>query len=324
MLTISNMFRGFLAGWAMLGMMAKAWAEVEVAATIAPVHSLVSMVTEGVMTPALIVRPGASPHGYAMKPSEARTLDHATIVFRVGANLETWMSKAIKTLASEARVVDLADVDGVIRLGQRKGGVWEGHDHHHDDDDQDDHGHDEPDDHGEAHDLVGDDPHLWLSPDNAITWLGAIATELAKLDPAQAGIYSANAERAAQRLTAITASIDQRLEPVKQTPYIVFHDAYQYFERRFELKSVGSVSLSDADRPSAKRLTEIRHRIEESGAVCAFAEPQFEPKLLETVIEGQDVAKGLLDPIGADLEPGVDLYPALIERLATSLIDCLS
>lgn len=315
MLTIANLLRGCLAGCALMTMAAKAGADVDVAVTIAPLHSLVSMVTEGVSEPALIVRPGASPHGYAMKPSDAQALDRAEIVFGVGDNLEAWMDKALETLAADARIIELGSVDGVTRLSMRKGGLWTGHDHH---------ANDEPSDHADEHGHGGTDPHLWLDPDNAIVWLRAIAAELANLDPTHADVYSTNAEKAASRLTAMALSIEQRLAPVKDRPYIVFHDAYQYFERRFDLEAVGSVSLSDADRPSARRLTEIRQRIGESGAVCAFAEPQFEPKLLDTVIEGREVTKGILDPMGADLEPGNELYPSLIEGLAFSLIDCLS
>lgn len=291
-------------------------AEVKVAATIAPVHSLASMVTEGVSEPALIVKPGASPHDYAMKPSEARALDQADVVFWVGDALEPWMEKALRTLAADAQIVELGAAEGVNKLSVRERGVWNAHGHRGHDDGPDD---EEETDRGHRY-----DPHLWLDPDNAIVWLEAMATELLAIDPTNAQIYQANASDAAARLTDMTVSIEADLAPVKEKPYIVFHDAYQYFERRFGLNAVGAISLGDADRPSAARLTDIRQRIQESGAQCAFAEPQFEPKLLDTVIEGRNVTKGILDPMGADLEPGIELYPALIERLVISLTDCLS
>ena len=290
-------------------------AEIKVAATIAPVHSLVSMVTEGVAEPALIVRPGASPHGYAMKPSEASALDRADVVFWVGDALELWMEKALGTLAADARVVELGAAEGVNRLSVREGGVWDVHD---------DHDHDKRDSSEDEHDIPRYDPHLWLNPDNAVVWLEVMASELSVADPENAGIYQANASAAATRLSKMASAIQENLEAVRTAPYIVFHDAYQYFERRFGLNAVGAISLSDADRPGAVRLTEIQHRIQESGAKCAFAEPQFEPKLLDTVIEGRNVRKGTLDPMGADLEPGIELYPDLMERLAMSLTDCLS
>jgi zinc transport system substrate-binding protein len=295
-------------------------ADVKIAATIAPVHSLVSMVTKGITEPALIIRPGASPHGYAMKPSEGRALDEADLVFWVGRSLEFWMEKAIDTLAADAKVIELAAAEGTHRLGIREGGVWEDHeDHGHNED-----GHDEQAKGGNAHDTTMHDPHLWLDPDNAILWVQVAAAELASLDPDNAPIYKANASAAEARLVKMTSAMRKDLEAIRTAPYIVFHDAYQYFERYFGLNAVGAISLSDADRPSAARLFEIQKRIEESGATCAFAEPQFEPKLLDTVIQGQQVAKGVLDPMGADLEPGAELYPVLMTRLAASLMDCLA
>jgi zinc transport system substrate-binding protein len=287
---------------------------IKVAATIAPVHSLAAMVTDGIVEPDLIVRPGASPHSYAMKPSEARALDRADVVFWVGEMLEPWMVKAIGTLAGDAVVVELAAVGGLNRLGRRAGGVWEAHDHH-----DDDEAHTEPDQ--EGHENV--DPHLWLAPDNARIWLDAMAAALAGADPDNARTYKANAAKAAEKLTTLALDIEELLTPVRGKPYVVFHDAYQYFERRFDLQPVGSISLGDADRPGPARIVDIRAEIAESHAVCVFAEPQFEPKLVDTVIEGMPVEKGTLDPIGAGLQPGPDLYPALLEGLATALADCL-
>ncbi|MGI9504650.1 MAG: zinc ABC transporter substrate-binding protein, partial [Geminicoccaceae bacterium] len=167
------------------------------------------------------------------------------------------------------------------------------------------------------------DPHLWLDPDNAVVWLDVIAATLAEADPANAIGYQENAARAVRVIEATIADIETRLQPVREKPYVVFHDAYQYFERRFDLHPLGSISLGDADRPGPARLIEVREAIVESGASCVFAEPQFEPKLVETVIEGSDVAMGILDPIGAGLEPGAGLYPQLLLGLAESLSDCL-
>lgn len=345
--------------------------ELQIAATIAPVHSLVSMVTEGIVSPDLIVRPGASPHGYAMKPSEAQALDNADVVFWIGESLEPWMGKAVTTLANDAVVVELADVEGIERLAYREGGVWEGHDHgEHGHGDHDDHGHDEHahgedahDDHGhgekardehahnehghdehahdeKAHDdhgheeaahaehghndhAGGFDPHLWLSPDNAAVWLDVITETLAERDPDHADTYRTNAEAAKAEIVAVAAEIEGILKPLDETAYVVFHDAYQYFEQRFDLDPLGSIRLGDADQPGPARIIEIKEAIADRGAVCVFAEPQFEPRLIDTVIEGTEVKKGTLDPIGADLEPGADLYPALLRDLATGLLECL-
>ena len=349
---------------------ASAASELRVAATITPVHSLVSMVTDGVVVPDLIVRPGASPHNYALKPSEAQALDSAAVIFWVGEGLETWMTKPLATLAGDAVVVELGEVDGVEHLDFREGGVWAAHDHDHDDekdhdhaehhddeehhdhaehhDDEEDHDHaehhddeehhdhaehhddEEHHDHAEHHDdeehhdhAGGFDPHLWLGPDNALVWLGVIADTLAEHDPEHAEDYRKNATDAAAVIAATVTEIEGLLLPVKEEPYVVFHDAYQYFEKRFDMHPVGSISLGDADKPGPARLREIKETIATRGAVCIFAEPQFEPKLIDTVTEGAEVKRGMLDPIGADLEPGAGLYPQLIRNLGESLAGCL-
>ncbi len=295
------------------GSAAKAKSALRVAATVAPVHALVAMVTEGVVEPALIVRPGASPHDYALKPSEARALDDADVVFWVGEGLEPWMAKAVTSLAGDALVIELGEVDGILQLDMRDSGTWAGEAH---DEAASDHDHD----HGHA---GGVDPHLWLDPENAMVWLTSINEALGNADPANAEAYNANAEAAAHEIKALTAEIDDLLQPTRGKPYAVFHDAYQYFERRFDLQPIGAISLGDADRPGPAGLLEIRDAIAKTGAVCIFAEPQFEPRLIETVIEGSDVSIGTLDPIGAGLQPGAELYPRLMRGLAVSLADCL-
>jgi len=284
--------------------------ELRIAATVAPVHSLVAMVSAGIAEPTLIIRPGASPHDYALKPSEVRSLDEADVVFWVGESLEPWMAKAVTTLAGDAEVIELGEVDGIEKLAFREGGIWQDHGHHEEAED--------------THDHAGDvDPHLWLDPDNALVWLSAIADRLADTDPVHAEDYRQNAQDAALEIETTVSEIKTLLQPISERPYVVFHDAYQYFEHRFGLHPLGAVSLGDGDRPGPARLIEIRQAIAESGAVCIFAEPQFGPKLIETVIEGTDVKKGILDPIGAGLQPGADLYPLLIRGLAENLSDCL-
>ena len=292
---------------------ANAESTLRVATTVAPVHSLVAMVTGGITEPALIVRPGASPHGYALKPSEARALDDADVVFWVGEGLEPWMAKAMMSLAGDALVVELGEVEGVLRLDMRESGAWN------------EEAHGEPEEHGDQiHEHLGSyDPHLWLDPQNAMIWVEAIAGQLASADPSNAESYRANAKAAVLAIETVAVEIDELLQPIRWKPYAVFHDAYRYFEHRFDLHPIGAISLGDADRPGPAGLMEIRAAIVESSAICIFAEPQFEPKLIETVIEGSDVEIGTLDPIGAGLQPGAGLYPELLRGLAISLADCL-
>ncbi len=307
-----------------------AWAEApSVAADIAPVHSLVARVMEGVGVPDLIVAPGASPHAYALRPSEARSIQAAGVVFTVGGGLTPMLDETIATLAPEARVVALSEAEGVRLLPVREGATFEAHDH--------DHGHEEAgheeagfDDHahgGEAgydhHGLEGDDPHAWLDPANAEVWLDAIARTLAEVDPANADAYAANAAAGRVEIEALRAGIEATLAPVRGRGYIVFHDAYQYFETAFDVPAAGSISVSDATAPSPARIAEIRDRVAGEGIACVMTEPQFNAGLVTTVLDGTDARAGVMDPLGAALEPGPDLYPALLEELARQLADCL-
>ncbi|WP_299690676.1 zinc ABC transporter substrate-binding protein [uncultured Tateyamaria sp.] len=348
---------------------------------IAPVHSVVAAVMHGVAEPALIVPPTASPHGYSLRPSEARALDHAELVVWMGPALANWMEGPIETLGAQAEVLTLLDVPGTQLLGMREGAAFEagheGHDHGehgheehgheehgheehgHDDtahakddehadhadhaadkDDHSDHGHEDGhdhedhadnaddkhdhDDHAHAHNhsaqSEGADPHAWLDPRNAVTWADAIATQLSNMDPENAGTYAANAVQFAKDMAAVEADIRATLASVQGRPFVVFHDAYHYFEERFGVEAVGAVSASDAASASAGRVAELRARIDEFGAVCALTEPQFNPGLMDAV---GATKLGEIDPIGATLTAGPDLYPALLRNMGSSLAECL-
>jgi zinc transport system substrate-binding protein len=222
--------------------------------------------------------------------------------------------------------------------GHDDGHGHDDHDHGHDDHDHDDHGHDDHghddhghddhghDDHGHGHDHGhgSTDMHLWLDPQNAEAFAEAVVAALAEADPANAEAYRANGEALAARLDALTAELEATLEPVHDRPFVVFHDAYQYLEHRFDLNTVGSITVSPDVQPGAQRLAEIQHTIEELGAVCVFAEPQFEPRLVEVVTAGTGARPGVLDPLGADLPDGPDLYFDLMRRNARALADCLA
>lgn len=303
-----------------------------IAADILPVQSLVAMVAGDLAVPDLIVRPGASPHGYALRPSDAQALQDADAVIWIGPQLTPWLGASLDTLAPDAIRVSLMDIDGsrvlpvrednVFREGDSHGHDDQGHDEHsHDDHGHVDHGHD--DEHG--HDHSGDDPHLWLSPDNAIVWIGEIAQRLSTLDPENAADYAARAQTARDEIRAAVADATALLGPLADKPFVVYHDAYQYFEASFGLTTAGSLALSDAAPPSAARIAEIRDLVAQGGIVCAFSEPQFDPGLIESVFGGKtDVRVAVLDPLGTDLDAGAGLYPALIRSLAQRMADCLS
>lgn len=366
-----------------------------VAVDIAPVHSLVARVMDGVGEPNLIVQPGASPHGYNLRPSEAEALQQADLVFWMGEDLTPWMEGAVETLATNAAVTTLLETEGTTLLDFREGALFEAHDHddHADHDDHDDHGHDDHaghddhgdeehashddhddhadekhadhddhdhdhdhdhDDHADAEDAAHDDhdhdkdhddhaghddhddhaghddhahgdhdPHAWLSPQNASTWLNVIASQLSAADPDNAGTYFANASAARDEIEALTGEISATLEPVRGGSFIVFHDAYQYFETDFDFPASGAISLGDATDPSPARISEIQGRIRDEGVDCVLAEPQFNPGLVATVLEGTEAKTSVIDPLGAALEPGPDLYPQLIRDMANTLAECL-
>ncbi|TWA95493.1 zinc transport system substrate-binding protein [Azospirillum brasilense] len=303
---------------AALGAASPALAEApKVVASIKPVHSLVAAVMEGVAEPALIVRGAASPHTYAMKPSDAKALAAADLVFWIGPELEAFLDKPVTANARKATSVALLEAPGVTLLDAREGGAWEAHDHGHEH--KHDHKHAHEDEHG--HDEVN--THIWLSPANARAMVAAIAEALSAKDPANAAAYTANAERTARSIDALDAELKAALAPVAGKPFVVFHDAYQYFEAQYGLNGVGAITVNPERRPSAKRLSEIRAKIGGLGAACVFAEPQFEPALVNTIVEGTPAKKGVLDPEGADLKDGPGLYPALMRNIAASLKDCL-
>ena len=299
----------------------------QVATDIPPVHSLVSQVMGDLGTPKLILPPGASPHGYAMRPSEARALQDADVTFWMGPDLTPWLGRAIKSLTGNAINVALSNSEDLVRHPFRTGATFDSHDHH----DHGDHG-DHGDEHKEAHkDDHGDhgdeheglDPHLWLDPDNARILLGVISSTLAGLDPTHADTYRANAAQAKKAIAALTHELDAALQPIRGRPFIVFHDAYQYFEHRFNVEASGSVTLADASSPGPARIAAIRQKVQTLGAHCIFSEPQFRSKIITTVIEGTTARSATLDPLGATLKPGPELYSQLLRNLGDNLLTCL-
>lgn len=312
---------------------APALAEVRVTATIKPIHALVAQVMDGVGEPALLVKGAASPHTYAMKPSDAKAVNGADVVFRVSEAVEPFTRKIVAALPEKVRVVTLAEAPGVEWLAIRTGETFEVHDHdhahghgaethEHGAPDHADHGHGEAG-HDHAEEETSRDGHVWLDPENARKMIAEIARVLSEADPPNADRYKANAARADAALAALQEDIARDLAPVKDKPYVVFHDAYQYFERRFGLSAVGSITINPDAKPSAKRLTEIRKKLSALSASCVFSEPQVQSRLVATVTEGTSARPGMLDPEGALVEPGPKAYETLLRNLASGLKTCL-
>ena len=309
---------------------AVATADVKVVASIKPVHSLVASVMQGVSEPGLLVKGAGSPHTYSLKPSQAKELQAADIVFWMSHDLEAFLENSIESIAKNAKAVSLMDSHGLMKLNFREGGAFDAHDHGHDDhgdDKHDDHGHDKHDDHGDdkhddhGHDEV--DPHVWLDPQNAKSLVHEIEEHLAEIDPSNAAKYEVNAKAVMKKLDALTKEIEADLKPIRERGYVVFHDAYQYFEKRFGVSAVGSITVSPEVLPGAERVSELRDKVKSLNASCVFSEPQFEPKLVKTITENTDAGTGVLDPLGANIKDGPELYFTLIRNMAKSLKGCL-
>ncbi len=286
-----------------------------VATDILPVHSLVSQVMKGVGAPDLILPPGASPHGYSMRPSEAAVLENADVVFWIGPDLTRWLADPIEVLAAGGTHVALLEQPGVIL---RETGD-EGHDEHDGDidhDEDDDHGDDDVHDHGEH------DPHAWLDPENARIWLHVIARELAKADPENAETYWANAETADAEIASLLPIWKKMLSQLSAVNFAVLHDALGYFEDRFGIRSRFAVLSSDAEKPSPKRIAELRQHAQDEGISLIFADVTSNAALIETVFDGQSATFCRIDLLGSEIEPGPNLYRYLIDQLVNNLTEC--
>lgn len=289
----------------------------DVVASTKPVHALVSAVMAGVGEPGLIVKGAASPHSYSLRPSDAAALENADVVFWTGHGMELFLADALETLSTKAQTVELSESSGIELLPMREGGTFEAHSHG-----DEDHGHDEHDhDHDHAHEEG--DMHFWLDPENAKLMVAEIARVLSATDPDNAAAYQANAETEIAALGALETEIAATLAGVKDKPFIVFHDAYQYFENRFGLDVAGTITVSPEAMPGAARVDELRTKVKELGATCVFAEPNFEPAVVRTVVEGTEAKAGVLDPEGSALPEGPGLYADLLRGIAAGLVDCL-
>ena len=298
-----------------------------VVVSIKPIHSLVASIMQGIGEPALIVDGAASPHTFSMKPSSAVAIEKADIVFWVGHGMEAFLEKPLETLGEGAKRVALEEAPGLTKLEFREGGAFEAHDHGDDHDHGGEHEAAEGEDAhaGEHHHHDGGfDMHLWLDPANAKAMATEIEKTLAAADPDNAATYSANLDKLNTRIDTLDGMLAETVAPIRDTPFVVFHDAYQYFEHHYGVKVAGSITVSPESLPGAARLTQIHEKIIDLGATCVFAEPQFEPKLVNVVLEGTKAKSGTLDPEGATIEAGPDLYFQLMEGIATSLKTCLS
>jgi zinc transport system substrate-binding protein len=289
---------------------ATAFAAPNVVVSIKPIHSLVASIMKGIAEPEVILKGNGSPHTYQMTPADAELLQNADLVFWVGPDMEKFIEKPIGSLSDKAKVVNLEDAPGLTLLPTRESGTFEPHD-----DGDEDHAADGHEEH---------DAHIWLNTGNAKVLAKAITEALSKADPSNAPRYNDNLAALDEKLDALSAEIKTTVAPVKDRPFIVFHDAYQYFEKEFGVAVAGSITVSPEALPGAARISAIHEKLKTLGASCVFAEPQFEPRLVNVVLEGTQAKSGTLDPEAATLPEGPDLYFDLMRGLATSIKTCLA
>ena len=309
--------KSILFGTALLFSSFSAIAEIKVVTTIKPIHSLVSGVMDGVSNPTLIIEGSNSPHNFSLKPSHAKMLEEADIVFWIGEDLESFMEKPLNSLAKNSVQISFMDLKSIEKLKFREMSDHDDHghdDHHgHEDEEDDDSGH-EGHNHGEF------DAHIWLDPVNAKVMISEIAHELSELDPSNKSTYEKNAEK---MISSLDDLIDRVSTIIPKNPsFIVFHDAYQYFENRFNIKAAGALTLNPEVLPGAKQISEIQELIEHDSVKCIFSEPQYNPKIIEMLSADMKVSTSVLDPLGADIDTGPKMYNELILEIANSLSRC--
>ena len=326
-------------------------AEIKVVATIKPIHSLASYLMDGVAKPDLIVDGYSSPHGFALKPSHAKMLQEADLIFWVGEDLENFMEKPLDSIAKKAEKIELMEIKGLNKLKFRERNIFGDHDDHddhghkedghkeddHDDhdhkkkdghDDHDDHGHKKKDDHDDHDDHAGHeghhhgehDPHIWLDPMNAKVILNEMAEHLIENDAKNASKYKSNLKKALKDIDKLVSDVSSELN--QSVASIVFHDAYQYFEKRFNVNILGAFTVNTDVMPGAEQLAEIREIIEHDKVACVFSEPQFNPDIIKAVAKDTNIKTGIVDPLGATLNPGKTLYFDLIKNMSKSFNGC--
>ena len=319
--------------FSIFSLVSSANAEVKVVTSIKPIHSLASYVMDGVGKPDVIVDGYNSPHGFSLKPSHAKMLENADLVIWVGEDLEAFLEKPLDTIAKKAKNIEVMDLKGIKKLKFREKNIFEGHDDHghdehkehgHDEhkDEHKEHGHDEHKEHDghEGHAHGEHDPHIWLDPMNAKVIVKEITKQLVQLDSKNSATYKANSKKALADIDKLTKNIKKDLS--KDLRFVVFHDAYQYFEKRFGIQVLGALTVNTDVMPGAEQLSEIREVIEHEKVNCIFSEPQFNPSIIKSIAKDTKVKTGILDPLGAKLDKGKNLYFDLLNNMASSFKGC--
>ena len=283
----------------------------EVLTTIKPLGFIAAAITDGVSEPRVLLPTGASPHDFALRPSDIRSINEADLVVWVGPELEGFMAKP---LAKHPHVLTLTRVEGMPLFDYSKqAGHEEPADEEHEGHDHDGH---------EGHHHEGVDPHIWLGPTQALVIARAMSETLSARDPGNAERYRANLLAFQAKVDAKDKVIAGQMKAVNQKGYFVFHEAYGYWERHYGMSSKGHFTVSPERRPGAKTLVEIRKALEEKQASCIYAEPQFSPAVIESVARNTGAKVLLLDEVGEQVPLGPDGYPQFMQQLADAFAQC--
>lgn len=296
-----------------------AHADVRVLTSIKPLQLIAAAVQDGVGQPEVLLPPGASPHHYALRPSDVRRVRDVDLLYWIGPDMETFLPRVLES--RDKPQVAVQDLPGMTL--RRFGDSHAEHEHDHDD-----HGHE-----AHEHDALGHDhdhrpgsldAHLWLLPANARVIAARMAADLAKVDAANAGRYATNLQAFEARLDALDARIRPQLTQLADKPYFVFHEAYDYFEAAYGLKHAGVFSVLAEVQPGARQVAAMRQSLQQAGPSCVFSEPPLRPRLAETLTAGLPVTLAELDALGGALPNTANAYEQLLENLANGLTECLS
>ncbi|EUB83498.1 zinc ABC transporter substrate-binding protein ZnuA [Pseudomonas sp. GM30] len=303
---MSRLFSVFVAFVASFLLIGSAQAEVRVLTSIKPLQLIAAAVQDGVAIPEVLLPPGASPHNYALRPSDVRKVQSVDLLYWIGPDMEGFLPRVLngRTLPSVA-VQDLPGMK-LRRFAE---------DSHSHAEDADEHDHD--------HRPGTLDAHLWLSPVNARVIADKMATDLSAADPANAERYQSNAKAFDERLDALDARLKKRLASVQGKPYFVFHEAFDYFEDAYGLKHTGVFSVAAEVQPGAQHVAAMRKRLQEVGKTCVFSEPPLRPRLAETLVAGLPVKLAELDALGGYTPATAQGYEQVLEKLGNDLAGCL-
>jgi len=267
--------------------------------TIRPLHSLLSNLMQGVGTPVLLLDSNQSPHHYSLRPSQRRSLAHSDLIFWIGEGLESFMPRVLNSIPKNIKVIELIDSKSLTLLAPRSDHNTHGHGHGHD-----------------QH-----DPHIWLSIDNAVTIARVMTDALSQFDPARQNIYYTNLKKLVTKLEQTKKKLQSSFKKTNFN-YLVYHDAFQYFEQLIKLKPLAAISTDEEHAPGIRHLSEVNQLIAKNKINCLIYNTPTEPAIARTLVAQKNIKKIYIEPLGQALQSGPDLYFDLIQSLSAGYQQC--